>query len=85
MSITLSKHCEVCKEVIKYGNHVSLLPTMSLRICSVMGIGLAASGDMYFVKMLTASLSIPTNRKVVQKLHIRTGINYNTHIQYASM
>ncbi len=36
---------------------------MSLRICSVMGIGLAASGDMYLVKMLTASLSIPRNEK----------------------
>jgi hypothetical protein len=25
----------------------------------VMGMGLAASGEMYFVKMVTASLSIP--------------------------
>ncbi len=45
---------------------------MSLRICSVMGIGLAASGDMYLVKMLTASLSIPRNEKnqYIRKLKI---------------
>lgn len=60
-SLRGEKHC--CKEVIKSRGHVIHLPTMSLRICSVMGIGLAASGDMYLVKMLTASLSIPANSR----------------------
>lgn len=36
-----------------------VLPTMSFLICSVMGIGLTASGEMYLVKMVTASFSIP--------------------------
>lgn len=38
---------------------LSFLPTISFRICSVMGMGLAASGEMYLVKMVTASFSIP--------------------------
>lgn len=37
----------------------SHLPTMSFLICSVMGIGLTASGEMNLVKMVTASFSIP--------------------------
>lgn len=41
----------------------ALLPTMSFRICSVIGMGLEASGDTYFVKILTASRSIPIARK----------------------
>lgn len=36
---------------------------MSFRICSVIGIGLEASGDTYLVKMLTASRSIPGRGK----------------------
>lgn len=32
---------------------------MSFLICSVMGIGLTASGEMNLVKMVTASFSIP--------------------------
>lgn len=35
------------------------LPMMSFLIASVIGIGLAASGDMYLVKVFTASCSIP--------------------------
>lgn len=36
-----------------------VLPTMSFLICSVMGMGLTASGEMYLVKIVTASFSIP--------------------------
>ena len=35
------------------------LPMMSFLIASVIGIGLAASGDIYLVKVFTASCSIP--------------------------
>lgn len=35
------------------------LPMMSFLICSVMGMGFTASGEMYLVKMVTASFSIP--------------------------
>ena len=44
------------------------LPTMSFLICSVMGMGLAASGETYLVKMFTASLSIPGN---VREYHFK--------------
>lgn len=40
---------------------------MSFLICSVMGMGLTASGEMYLVKMLTASFSIPEKKKKTQK------------------
>lgn len=36
---------------------------MSFLICSVMGIGLTASGEMNLVKMVTASFSIPEKKK----------------------
>lgn len=38
-------------------------PTMSFLIGSVMGMGFTASGEMYLVKMLTASFSIPGKEK----------------------
>lgn len=41
----------------------TFLPTMSFLIASVIGIGLAASGEIYLVKVLTASRSIPTRKK----------------------
>lgn len=44
-------------------NTVGILPTMSFLICSVMGMGLTASGEMYLVKMLTASFSMPGKTK----------------------
>lgn len=44
------------------------LPTMSFLIASVIGIGLAASGEIYLVKVLTASRSIPTRKKYRIKL-----------------
>lgn len=46
------------------------LPTMSFLIASVIGIGLAASGEIYLVKVLTASRSIPTRKKYRIKLRI---------------
>lgn len=42
-----------------------VLPTMSFRVCSVMGMGLAASGETNLVKMVTASFSIPEERNHV--------------------
>lgn len=46
----------------------TFLPTMSFLIASVIGIGLAASGEIYLVKVLTASRSIPTRKKYRIKL-----------------
>lgn len=43
-------------------------PTMSFLICSVMGIGFIASGEMYLVKMLTASFSMPGKEKELVNL-----------------
>lgn len=48
----------------------SSLPTMSFLIASVIGIGLAASGEIYLVKVLTASRSIPAGKKHRIKLGI---------------
>lgn len=48
----------------------TFLPTMSFLIASVIGIGLAASGEIYLVKVLTASRSIPTRKKYRIKLWI---------------
>lgn len=48
----------------------TFLPTMSFLIASVIGIGLAASGEIYLVKVLTASRSIPTRKKYRIKLGI---------------
>lgn len=48
----------------------AFLPTMSFLIASVIGIGLAASGEIYLVKVLTASRSIPTRKKYRVKLCI---------------
>lgn len=48
----------------------TFLPTMSFLIASVIGIGLAASGEIYLVKVLTASRSIPTRKKYRSKLLI---------------
>lgn len=48
----------------------SFLPTMSFLIASVIGIGLAASGEIYLVKVLTASRSIPAGKKHRIKLGI---------------
>lgn len=42
-------------------------PTMSFLICSVIGIGFTASGEMYLVKMLTASFSMPGKDKELVK------------------
>lgn len=36
---------------------------MSFLIASVIGIGLAASGDIYLVKVFTASCSIPARKE----------------------
>lgn len=57
-------------ESSKINMQKAFLPTMSFLIASVIGIGLAASGEIYLVKVLTASRSIPTRKKHRIKLCI---------------
>lgn len=54
----------------KLSRQYAFLPTMSFLIASVIGIGLAASGEIYLVKVLTASRYIHTRKKFRVKLCI---------------
>lgn len=55
-------------------------PTMSFLICSVMGMGFTASGEMYLVKMVTASFSMPGKRQGAGQLKSRDFIMHSQEI-----
>lgn len=66
-----------------------ILPTMSFLICSVMGMGLTASGEINLVKMVTASFSMPEKDKAghhycsfLQRMQINSGAREKNLIRF---